>query len=185
MSDKEILELFNEKVEHLFSLSAVDYLRNWKPEAIVEFVRDHGWDSVFGGPSEEQTDAFVLTMRFFIQDNEPISLRNMRNRYPNIAVTPELVNDALVSIDELNAFLDQPTQIAIDENGPLTHRDVMDIFVYGSYAHSNRDFRKIYSELSTTPFFPIIQVDFQSVLISFIQTLAKLKEKNTAILGEL
>jgi hypothetical protein len=41
------------------------------------------------GPTEENFEAFVLTLRFFVQDNEPSSFRNMSKLYTDTAISEE------------------------------------------------------------------------------------------------
>src|SRR5260221_3301585 len=75
-----MLTLFVEKVEYLESRSLVRTLieggstlnLNWE-------ARDESGVLSVGvaGPNAEQVEAFVLTMRLFMQDNDRISLRRM------------------------------------------------------------------------------------------------------------
>ena len=71
----ETLKLFNEKADKLESLSFTYGLAD--NGVTISAKIGQAVESHRQGPDEESTDAFVLTMRFFVQDNESISLRNM------------------------------------------------------------------------------------------------------------
>jgi len=183
LTDLEVLKLFNEKVTHLQGLSITKYLKSQQVGALVEFQKGKGWDSIFIGPESEQIDAFVLTMRFFIQNNETTSIGNMRERYVSLPISGSTRKHVLSIISELNEFLDGKTNISIDESGPLTNRQVMELFVWGSRAHANTKKREIHQALSETAFFPILEVDFQIIIHAFLVALDRLKEVNESIVG--
>lgn len=79
------LSLFNEKASKLSRLSftkeifkcstGVTIKINRKNDGFYELTQERR------GPFEEAIDAFVLTIRFFIQDNESVSLRNIAKIY--------------------------------------------------------------------------------------------------------
>jgi hypothetical protein len=50
-------------------------------QAVVEIQRT--------GPHDESVDAFLLTFRFFIQDNESSSFRNMAQLYEQFPIAEE------------------------------------------------------------------------------------------------
>ena len=75
---KETLEFYNEKAEKLQGLSFTSSILNQNSGVHLSWTRDSGILKIDReGPDEESIDAFVLTLRFFMQDNEPTSLRNM------------------------------------------------------------------------------------------------------------
>jgi hypothetical protein len=180
---RAMLALFNEKVERLASLSFFEKARGGG--AIVEFRRDAGWDSVFVGPEEESIEALVLTLRLFMQNNDGLSLRNMRNLYVSLRVSAELVADFSLQCEQLNRFLDSATNLSIKEGCQLTHRDVLEIFVYGTYAHVNARYRTIFEGIRTTTFFPIFQDYLVMAVDVFRRCLLGLKAVNTRALAEL
>jgi len=83
------LEMFVEKANEL------DRSRFFRDKsqigALITFDRLQGWDGVYVGPDDDSLKAVVLTLRMFIQDNEAISLRNMRRMLAGTTVRPELV----------------------------------------------------------------------------------------------
>ena len=88
MKNSEIIKsllLFNEKADKLERLSFIETIFKYDSGASITInKRDDGLYDLIQerrGPLEEAIDAFVLTMRFFIQDNEPISFRNLTKLY--------------------------------------------------------------------------------------------------------
>lgn len=75
------LHLFNEKFSKLTHLSFIQALFTGKNSVTIRSTQQDDGTTLLEtfrtGPSQESTDAFVLTIRFFIQDNEECSLRNL------------------------------------------------------------------------------------------------------------
>lgn len=179
---EETLRLFNEKVDRLLSLSF--FAKALDAGAIVEFSRNAGWDSVFVGPDEESIEALVLTLRLFMQDNEPISLRNMRSLYSTHL--PEALRIEFIDhCTHFNEALDSDSMLSIEEGRQLTHRDIREIFVYGAYAHTNPQRRRTFQDLRTTAFFPIFQQVLVATIVVFGRCLRSLRRINETAVSEL
>ena len=179
---EETLRLFNEKVDRLLSLSF--FAKASDSRAIVEFTRNAGWDSVFVGPDEESIEALVLTLRLFMQDNEPLSLRNMRSLYA--ARLPKgLGLDFVDHCTRFNVSLDSDSMLSIEDGRQLTHRDILEIFVYGAYAHTNPQRRRTFEGLRTTAFFPVFQQTLVAIIVVFGRCLRSLQKINETALSEL
>jgi hypothetical protein len=179
-----VLKLFNEKVEELLELSFVKavtapnagfslsgkLLENGKFEINTE-VR---------GPSDEAIKAFVLTFRFFIQDNETISLRNIAKLYEesNIDSTQKDYLDA--ARDAINKMLDTPNFINLTYNGKTpTNREVMEVFIYGGLAHATPEKYQLYKEwMSFPPVAAALQTCFTMILGRILQILVNIEEIN-------
>lgn len=178
----ETLRLFNEKVDRLLSLSF--FAKAMDSGAIVEFTRNTGWDSVFVGPDEESIEALVLTLRLFMQDNEPISLRNMRSLY-DAHLPSALGVDFGDHCKRFNLSLDSASMLSIEEGRQLTHRDILEIFAYGAYAHTNPQRRRTFEGLRTTAFFPLFQQTLVATMVVFGRCLRSLQRTNDTALSEL
>jgi len=82
------LNLFNEKADKLrnsnFVKASVEnsgVSLSWQEGESFQITRT--------GPTEENVDAFVLTLRFFVQDNERSSFRNISKLYTDKAISEE------------------------------------------------------------------------------------------------
>jgi hypothetical protein len=181
----DTLRLFEEKVEKLLALKFVNEIRQQSSGAIVEYRQGKGWDAIFVGPSDETLDAVILTLRLFMQDNERISVRNIRRLYMESGLTAGLRDEFCTVAEHLNAQLDSPTSISIKEGEHLTFRDVLQIFIYGSHAHTTPRWHQLYRDLKTTAFFPILQNDFVTTLAFMLRILHKMSLLNRRATDEL
>lgn len=81
------LRLFNEKAERLFSS------RFWKTfiregtGISMRFFRNHTITVTRRGPDQDEIESFILTLRFFIQDNEISSFRNLAMAYETLPIS--------------------------------------------------------------------------------------------------
>ena len=77
--DIRALKLFNEKADKLFNSEFIKKLCSKKCGFTLFFKK--GISGTLRGPNETSIEAFATTFRFFIQDNEPSSIRNLSKIY--------------------------------------------------------------------------------------------------------
>ena len=181
LEDLETLRLFNEKASRLQRSAFVKQIEQGLG-AIVEWKATSGWDAVHVGPNEESTDAAVLTMRFFVQNNERISLANMAELYQRLTFGRAHADRALAVRQRFNEVLDQPTNTGIQDDRPFTYREVMDLFLYGWLSHAKPDKAQIIQGLSQSPMFPIVQAEFAQVVLWLIQVVRAMSVENQKLL---
>src|SRR5215216_3065884 len=138
----EALRLFNEKVNELLELSFVKAVTDPNAGFSLSGKRQEDgsfkMESTVRGPSVEAVKAFVLTFRFFIQDNETTSLRKIAVLYDSSNIDPQQRAHFQSARNEVNKMLDAPNFFNLNYDGVTpTNREVMDIFVYGGLAHAN------------------------------------------------
>lgn len=150
------LEFFNEKVYELLELSFVK--ETLYPNVGFTLKGKRREDGKFDietegrGPSDEAIKAFVLTFRFFIQNNEEISLQNIASLYQKSNIDPVQIDYLNNVIDAINRMLDSANFINISINGETpTNRKIMEVFVYGALAHANPKKYRIYKEWTSFP----------------------------------
>lgn len=182
--DIDTLRLFNDKVEKLFR-GTFNTQAGQGVGAMLEWREGEGWESIHIGPNEESVDAIALTLRFFIQDNESTSLHNMAALYSRLTVACDLRKQWLELRQRLNDFLDSPTNIALEETKRLSHRQVLELFMYGSLSHANPTKARTMEMLSQTPMFPILQTDFVQVVTVIIRILERMRMINRDIIQAL
>lgn len=85
-SATDTLLLFNEKADKLEDLSFTKELEN--SGVTISGKLGQPVQAQRHGPDDESIDAFVLTMRFFVQDNEITSFRNMADLYAHSQSIP-------------------------------------------------------------------------------------------------
>ena len=183
--------LFNEKVRELLELSFVKAVTD--PDAGFSISGERQADGSFKmsstvrGPSVEAVKAFVLTLRFFIQDNETISLRNISALYDSGNIDPQQRAFFQSGRDAINRMLDSPNFFGFNYNGTtLTNRRVMDVFVYGGLAHANPEKYALFKEwMSFPPAAATLQACFNTVLGRILHALAYIEQVNEATLQQL
>ena len=183
--------MFNEKAKRLLESSFVASLLH--PSSGVKISGRKTEDGSFGvrtevrGPSEESIDSFVLTFRFFIQDNENTSLRNITTTYQAAHIDQEFSDRLESARSATNQLLDSPNLFNISVNNITpSNRDVMETFIYGGLAHANPDkYNEFKDWMSFPPTAGLFQACFTSVLghvLSAIGFVAKLNEEVLQIL---
>ena len=179
-----VLERFNEKVDRLRQRGFADESKGGG--AIVEWKKGIGWDGFHIGPSEKTVEATVLTLRFFIQNNESTSLSNMNRLYFELNIEPKLSAQFCGIRDQINAYLDSPSNLSISEEGMMTHRQILELFIYGDLAHSkDATIEANYRSISRTAFFPLFQDDFTKTLLLLLSGLHEIQMINSAALDQL
>jgi hypothetical protein len=172
---RDSLLLFCEKAEKLLNSSTRRVLEEGKQP--FRFSAHVGGPVVIetDGPREESVEAFVLTLRFFIQDNEPISIRNISKLIDTLPVSEAIKERVREGRQQFNADLDKPCGFQID-NQHLTNREVYEVFVYGNLAHSNVDKRGVHATWSESPMvIGLMSAVFWQVLWAFLIMVSFLK----------
>ena len=179
----KILERFNSKVD---KLDQCDFIKDAKGGgALVSYQSGKGWDGIHIGPSGITNDATVLTLRFFLQDNERISLHNMSELYRKLCVSATLISKFLGLRQEINDYLDSASGLSISDEGQMTHREILELFLYGSQAHLNQDKADVYESVSQTAFSPLFRADFTETVVFLILKLKRLQQINSETIKEL
>ena len=101
-----------------------------------------------------------MTLRFFLQNNERISIANTADLYETLAVPEKLKEAVRKTRGMLNQCLDSDAQI-IWKNERLTRRRVLDVFLYGGLAHANPEKKALYDEwVADAGRFPFLEGEF-------------------------
>jgi len=174
------LNLFNEKAEELKRSRYFKIFIN-KNSSFTISAKSSGELSVLvNGPDEEATKAFVLTFRFFIQNNERCSIGNIANIYSELPISDEIKNKFNDARSKLNNFLKSNSILKLnDEN--ISYAKILDIFFYGGLAHANEKKKEIFDQWMGDPIVKGILInDFNLILgnmLNFILFIQKLNIK--------
>ena len=134
------LDYFDAKVERLSELRFTKFVTTASlstpplNEDPLEYLRRET-------PDDESIDAFVLTMRLFMQDNEPISIRNIDALLQALPIPDELKALSAEARADLNALLDSYTPLRV-KGEHLTNRRVCDVYFYGWLAHGSNEAKR-------------------------------------------
>lgn len=183
----ELLKQFNKKAAKLLSSEFAQFVLTSQLGVQVS-VQDKQVKSVLKQPTETQTDAFILTLRFFYQKNEDISFEKMVFFYRNANLNADITTAFFGAIQEINKFLDSQTSYPIQYNEEfLTKRKVIEIFLYGDLAHMNKKEKiKVFQEWFENPlFYPFVKNEFNIILKFLLEEIEYLSLLNKAVLEEL
>lgn len=163
-STKDILERFIERAKLLQTSSFLVAAKSTS----ANLMPSEGTAPVFEGPNREQYDSFILNLRFFIQDNEPISLRKVSELLEkDLSIRTGLRQDFEDIRTHLNTALQTLPPIKVTSNDiPVspTWRDIYEVFIYGEYAHNTK--REIFETWRKhAPTFVLFNYYFVSILI--------------------
>lgn len=145
----------------------------------VDFATGRLRDVTFTGQDEEARDALMMTLRFFLQDNESISLRNMSKLSTDDAGLSAARTVGYAQLhSEINQSLDDPAESLGREIGlpGLTRRQVLNTWLYGEIAHAKPCKRAQYQAWRRLPTFPLIEFVFASTVSSLLCTILNVAE---------
>ncbi len=167
-----ILALIVEKADKLHGLGFTRHLLNGGHIGFSGNAEPDGFALKRDGPTEEEIDAFVLTLRFFVQNNEPTSIENIVKLFRDLPLAQERIDAAVRSRQTLNERLDQPGSIQLGDE-QLTRRQIFEVFLYGGLAHANPTKKVIYDGWATDPIrFMLLQVEFTSILVDLLNAIS-------------
>lgn len=131
-------------------------------------------------PNDVYIESLILSLRFFIQDNEDISIRNLYKIYNNHNIDQSFRNRFNEARNWLINYLDCKC-IVKQEGLNLTRLQVFEYFVYGEYAHATKkeEFDKLkYRNI----FYGIYRYVFNEILIMYIKTIREIVNINQELL---
>lgn len=162
--------LFSEKARKLLNSS---FVKSYQENSGVDFSWKQGQAAKVTqrGPNQEQTDAFVLTFRFFIQKNERISFFSMEKAFEAEVIPDDLRKKFYDAKEHLNTYLDSNTMFKIGDF--ITRRKLLDVFIYGELSHTNEEKRKIYNDwMSNQLMGPLMRNEFASILFEVLNVIS-------------
>jgi hypothetical protein len=178
------LKFFNEKATKLENFSFTDTVFNQETGITISFKNEPQplVNIQRRGPNDEAIDAFVLTFRFFIQDNEQSSFRNMAAIYEHLPISEERKEEFKVARKRLNDFLDSNSFLNID-GVLLPYRHILDTFVYGGLSHANEKKKKEYDLWMLNPFSnPIVTNEFVVTLARVFDVIVYVRNLNNEVI---
>ena len=187
-NDLKSMELFIDKAEKLRYNSFTKKITSEGFGITISAKKDGNVNVKQKFPTNESIDAFVLTLRFFIQDNESSSFGNLAKIYSKLPDHCKEKKEFLRTRKELNDYLDLPDKsLNITENGKtITNNEIFNTFVYGGLAHANVKHKKKYDEWMTNPLSPlagpILQQEFINIMSNILNVIYYIQELNESLI---
>ncbi|TFG20670.1 MAG: hypothetical protein EU530_02550 [Promethearchaeota archaeon] len=190
LSSIETLLLFNHKVDRLVNSVFLENIKR-NPQHTVRFnAQNRGnnkWDlsTTNNLPSENTVDGFILTLRQFMQNNDPISIGNIAKIYDSESKLSNVKSDFDSHRANLNSYLNSgPRNQIIYNNKQLNRRDILWTLLYGHYAHSDEKYLKVSQTWLSNPILSgLIQMEFVDILVNIMNGLIKFKQINESAIN--
>ena len=179
---KKRLEYFIERADYIESLKYLDGgeeivgARGKNVNGKLEFE--------FFQPDDEVRDALLFNIRLFIQDKDEISLRELQDLFTDNGISNTWKDYVRVFRDELNSRLDRIA--AEGPKGKLTHRDILNMFLYGSLGHlvPNDKARNLYDKWVTDDVqYELLHNTLHTVLVWILITIINISRVSKQELG--
>lgn len=177
VTPSEVLTLFNDKAAKLEGSSFLRFVREHSLGFHFETVGDMV-NVYVKGPHSEAVDAFVLTLRFFVQNNEPTSFANMAKLYDSLPLESAIVAQFHEGRAKVNAILAASSNMSVDDR-ELTNQEVFDVYLWGGLAHANPKYRAVFDSWAKDPFlWPLMDLAFNSTLVHLADFIAWVRDHN-------
>lgn len=174
------LNLFNSKVNELLNSS---FLKKGETGFHISWKRGEGFETVLKYAGDDALRSFVLTIRFFVQNNDDISLQKIKEIYDELE--DKIKREYNYLRDSLNDYLDSNTHI-IYNGEKLTRKKVFKTFLYGHLAHLNKEKRRLYANWKKIPpLFVSIKNQFLIILYDFLNVLYQIKLLNEKVISDI
>ncbi|PSN18729.1 hypothetical protein C7271_11025 [filamentous cyanobacterium CCP5] len=208
MNDRDILEAFNEKADTLKSFDRMIEAMNKIKVGIKNPAEGSHSEAILEGPDKESIHACILNIRFFMQNNEEISIYNLNKVYERLS-NPKKIKFKEIR-QSLNTYLDAPSSLSktITPRPSLlqsvndirddifeiidfinscevifyTNREIFDAFIYGDLSHMTKraEYQKIHKSYGHFSIFV-----FWTILRNFMRHVFDIQELNSEVLREL
>ncbi|MGE3601469.1 MAG: hypothetical protein AB7N70_38675 [Dehalococcoidia bacterium] len=165
------LRLIIEKADKLEGLRFTRHLLRGGFIGVSGKATDEGSVIQREGPDEDSIDAFVLTLRFFIQSNEPTSIANIENLFSALPLEPARVNAVKGTRRVLNERLDQWSHIVL-KGQRLSRREIFEVFLWGGLAHANAAHKATYDSWAENDLGAMaLQMEFTAILVDLLNVI--------------
>jgi hypothetical protein len=179
------LRLFNEKAEKLQRCSFIEKVFRPDHGVTIHFGEDQPLTVEKQGADEEATDALTLTLRFFFNQRDGISLSQMRELYEALPVPDEEKRKARDAFGRYDGFLNSGIGVVFKGHA-LTNWNVLETVLYGDLAHANDNKRPIFEEWrEAAPFGTLVQFYYEEAVARVVQFVVACQQFNEELIGRL
>jgi len=138
------------------------------------------------GANEFERDAFVLTIRFFLQERDGIQLKQIARLYQDAPLSEEDKHNVSENWKALETFLAGSANITL-KGQHITNQILLDTFLYGHLAHTNEEKSALFAtwEAMGPAFILILESKFESVLGQVVRLIFWLQRMNMQAIQQL
>ncbi|HOW85045.1 MAG TPA: hypothetical protein P5119_06775 [Candidatus Aminicenantes bacterium] len=184
----ELLKLFVERVEKLDGSSYIKTIRenHLKLSIKASFV-DRTIRFTNSAPNSEYLDAFLFTLRLFMQKKDSISIVKTADMIEALNVSQEAKDRFFRQQNFLDKFLEEPSMIMIDGRA-INNNELLETILYGYRGHLkiSQPLYKQYKEWAANPIATnIVGFAFNNVLVTYFEALCVMAGNCRLMLAEL
>ncbi len=184
------LTLFTENIIRLNSTRFVQGLLANPGGVSIKFDTDTPLTVTFRGPGQDDVEAIAATWRFFVQDNDRISLRRIHKIMLDLHTEEIIVDQTWIdwcdARKSINDYLDSTGTIAFDLDltdedgaslvkGNVDRRFVMETILYGELVHANEKKEKILKHWHNAGVYGFFRNSFDKTLVDLSLTLESVR----------
>jgi len=161
------LKLFNEKAQELKDSKYFHIIRSQQTGFTISANSTGEIYVLLKSPDIESTKSFVLTFRFFIQDNERCSIRNIAKIYGELNIPLDIKDKFKEARNTLHNFLSSNSLLKLN-NEPIKYEQILDVFFYGGLAHANEKKKEIFDRWMPDPIVSCILINEFNLILANI-----------------
>jgi hypothetical protein len=179
------LELFNEKADKLMRSRFKQTMFDQQTGVKISWTAEtNEVTTTTTGPDEDSVDAFILTLRFFLQDRDGISFRRLSEIYDAHSVPAGLREEFHTVRDAVNDRLDGQPTLGFNVNGEsLTRRRILDVVLYGGLSHAIAAKRTTCDSWRAIPMlFALIENEFLATMAEIFNCILWVQHLNNQLL---
>ena len=137
-----------------------------------------------GGPEQDAMEAFVLSLRLFIQDRDGLSFRRIKQFYDTIAVSQQLRDEIGAIYTRLNRYLDGSSPLIIND-AVISRRELLTVWMNGELAHVNAEYlERLKAWTVKDDIRPFFQYEFETIIARVAWAVEAVRKVNERALEE-
>mgnify|MGYP006967019977 CR=1 FL=1 len=177
----EVLKLFVDRIERLLRSRLTQHILQHQIGCKIFWEEGKNIKIEYPQCDEDDCYSFILSLRFFIQNNDEISIEKISNLIERLPLSNQIKEPFKHNREELSRYLDSPP-FCMAFGEPKSYRDLFNTFIYGDLAHLNENLRSVYSRWLKDPLvWPHMQTQFFMVLQNFLLCLSAFR--NVALMA--
>jgi hypothetical protein len=171
------LKLFNEKIETVRKGRFVPQVFRPDHGVTMNFATEKPLTVVKRGADEDAILALAMTLRFFVQERDGISLWQIAEIYESLPLEEMEKKSARSAVDSLDKYLDTPCGFVVNGEA-MTNRRLFEVFMYGGLAHANSDKRLEYETWTKSPAAGMMEFYFEGIVADMLQVIWSFRRMN-------
>lgn len=177
------LDLFNQRAKKLADSRFLSWLKksgNKQPDMNRLLAGD--W-LAYNDLNPEDLDSFCLNLRNLIQDRDGYSIRCLSNIYQAFPDDYQEAKNLFTAItQELHDFLERRSLVQLKGKSPMTHKDLLEVILYGGIAHNNEKHYANFVRLTRAGVFSsFVFATFWNIILTLNSTIQRIALLNREV----